>query len=161
MAFRLRRDTRDWFKEIANSFDRDFDMYYFCLMAGLAARHKVNTPNTETTELVQTFPEIYKKRARLIVGIYLTYELEDLGVAFSDKEQVREAIGRYIDPFSPILLSSIGLDGLNRFSYGGQDTLENWFGEDRPRSIDTFLIKYKRELDLEIKRNPAPIFELT
>lgn len=69
MAFRLRKDTRVWFKEIVDSFDRDFDMYYFCLMAGLSARHKVNTPNTETTELVQTFPEIYKKGARLIVGM--------------------------------------------------------------------------------------------
>jgi hypothetical protein len=41
-AFRLRKEAKSWFKEIndKNNLSIDFDLFYFCLMAGLALNIK-------------------------------------------------------------------------------------------------------------------------
>ena len=142
MPFRLRRDARQWFKEIASDFDVDFDMYYLCLMAGLAAGgRRAEVKSQETTELVDAFPGPYRERGRLIIALFLAAEIQRLGVKISDREAVHRQIKNLVDPRSPSQLSDEGLREMNAISFGGFESLTEEF-PDRPRSLELFLPRY-------------------
>lgn len=145
MAFRLRKDTREWFKPIEPNLDLDFDMFYFCLMAGLAAGRKAFSSAAETTELVDHFPGEYRSRGRLIVSLFLARELKALGIRFEERAVLHQEISRLIDPLSASHLSSEGMEEFNRYSYGGFDVLSECF-EDKPRHLETFLPKFTQLL---------------
>jgi hypothetical protein len=150
MPFRLRRDARKWFKDLESAFDLDFDMYYLCLMAGLAKRRKEDAQLAETTELVDEFPIAYRPRGRLIVSLFLSRELKELGIKLTERVSLHAEIQKLIDPLSASHLSEAGMKELNRYSYGGFDVLsQDWFDE-RPRNIETFLPLYKRKLNAAV-----------
>jgi hypothetical protein len=73
-AFRLRKEAKSWFKEIndKNNLSIDFDLYYYCLMAGLAVNIKKDDFLVgDTSELIEYFPARYKEKSRIIVSIFL------------------------------------------------------------------------------------------
>jgi hypothetical protein len=147
MPFRLRRDARKWFKDIESAFDLDFDMYYLCLMAGLAKSRKEDVVLAETTELVDEFPIAYRPRGRLIVSLFMSRELKELGIKLTERVALHSEIQKLIDPLSTSHLSEVGMKELNRYSYGGFDVLsQDWF-DDRPRNIEVFLPLYQRKLN--------------
>ena len=150
MPFRLRRDTRKWFKNIEHAFSLDFDMYYMCLMAGLAAGRKEDVPQGETTELVDDFPGEYRSKGRVILALFLSRELKSMGIKLSERATLHSAIQRLVDPRSASHLSDVGMKEINRYSFGGFDVLTEWF-RDQPRTIETFLPLYKRHLDNAIR----------
>ena len=151
MPFRLRRDAREWFRGVSSSFSLDFDMYYLCLMAGLAESRLANTPTVETTELVDNFPGEYRAKGRLIVALFLAKELTRLSINYSERAAVHETINELVDPLSRSHLSDRGLRKINSYAYGGYEVLTEWFAE-RPRRIETFLVEYKKKLDLAVMR---------
>lgn len=157
MSFRLRNDARTWFKGIraSGALEMDFDSYYFCLMAGLATRTKADIPQSDTAEIVQSFPGEYKAKGRLIVALFLKVELEELGVSMEKKTPVHEAISRLVRPMSPSGLSDEGEREINKYAHGGFDVLTEWL-EDRPRTLETFLPLYKRYLDNAISTVHQP-----
>lgn len=150
--FRLRKSTRDWFKEISSEFSLDFDMYYLCLMAGLATGRKEEASQADTTDLVNDFPGNYRSKGRLITALFLSQELKELGIKLSERVALHSAIQGLVDPLSSAHLSEMGMKELNKYSFGGFDVLTEWF-DDRPRTIETFLPLYKRYLDEAIKKN--------
>lgn len=145
MPFRLRRDARDWFRDIRPAMALDFDVYYLCFMAGLAARRKVDVGQAETTELVDAFPGAYRQRGRLLVTAFLSRELRELGVSTDDRISLHSAIHELVDPLSSSHLREEGLRQFNRYSYGGFDVITEWY-QARPRAIETFLPTYKAQL---------------
>jgi hypothetical protein len=146
MPFRLLKDARPWFKGIEKELSLDFDMYYFCLMAGLAAGRKRLGQGEEATDLAQDFPGEYRSRGRVIVALLLTRELRSLGINFQERTTLHREISKLIDPLSSAHLSAAGMEEMNRYSYGGFDVLTEWF-EDRPRHLETFLPQFKRYLN--------------
>ena len=149
MPFRLRKDARKWFRDIRPKFKIEFDTYYFCLMAGLATGRKETISAGETAELVDNFPDLYRSRRDVILALFLSKELEIMGVSMSEKRQVHDQIARLVTPQDPGL-SDDGLQEINRYSYGGYDVLANEWFDDRPRAIEVFLPMYKRKLDQAI-----------
>ena len=150
MPFRLREDARKWFSDIRPKFELDFDTYYFCLMAGLATSRKEAISAGETTDLVDNLPGRYRSRKGVIISLFLSKELEIMGVSMSEKSQVRAEIARLIDPQEPSGLSTTGMNEINCYSYGGYDVLANEWFDDRPRTIEVFLPMYKIKLDQAI-----------
>jgi len=146
MPFRLRRDTRKWFADIEDDFALDFDMYYFCLMAGLRTDRKEKVLTADTTELVDRFPDAYKAKGRLLTSVFLSKELEQQGIDLSERDAVHAAIAQLIDTDRPAKLSELGMNEMNKYSYGGFDILTEWL-DDRPRSIETFLPLYVKHLN--------------
>ncbi|MEZ4706539.1 MAG: hypothetical protein R3A44_05000 [Caldilineaceae bacterium] len=146
MDFRLRQDARDWFRDLQNSFNVDFDIYYFCFMAGIAAGRKTEIPTAETAELVDYFPDRYRDRGKLMVALFLSKELEELGVAMDEKKSVNAMIARLTSPDARNHLSDEGMREFNKYAHGGFDVLLDWF-DDRPRSLETFLRMFKRQAD--------------
>lgn len=145
--FRLRKEARDWFKDLRDrekSFKIDFDSYYFCFLAGIAFPRKRTAD--DAADLVDHFPANYGPRGKLLVALFLTAELKALGLAFNEKKAVHSAISRFVDPNAPHHMSEEGIREFNKYAHGGYEVLLEWF-EDRPRSIDTFLRLFKTKLD--------------
>ena len=156
MDFAIRQDARDWFRDIRDGFSvpaggrgaPDFDTFYFCFMAGVLARRKGDSTPSETVALVENFPGPYKTRGRLLVALFLSRELEYLGVTMEEKRLVNDQISRLVDTEAPNHLSDEGVREFNRYASGGFDVLrDEWFEEDRPRSIEAFLRRFKQCVD--------------
>ena len=149
MEFSLRRKTRDWFANLRRrkEFALDFDMYYLCLMAGLATGRKVAlaSEQNETTELVSSFPGPYREKGRLLVSLFLSRELKAMGVETHERSALNRSIAKLVDP-DVAHLSDVGMKEMNKYSYGGYEVLTEWFGE-KPQTLETFLPLFKRHLD--------------
>ena len=144
MPFRLSKDAREWFRNIKDGFGLDFDIYYLCLMAGLATGKKGSVPTTQAPELVDYFPAAYQSKRRVIVALFLSKELEALGISMSERDQVYAQIAQLVDPLTPSGLSHMGMEEMNRYSYGGFDVLANEWFEDRPRIMEVFLPMFRK-----------------
>jgi hypothetical protein len=157
MPFRLRKDAREWFKGISDDLALDFDIFYFCLMAGLATGKKAFPPANEATDLAQDFPGEYRSRGRLIVALLLTKELKQLGIRLEDRATLHREIAKLIDPLSSTHLSSSGMEEINHYSFGGFDVLSDWF-DDRPRHLETFLPKFREHLKNALSPESESVF---
>ncbi|QKG23902.1 hypothetical protein ACTIVE_5545 [Actinomadura verrucosospora] len=151
--FRIRYDARNWFRDLRDkekAFSTDFDSFYFCFMAGITMSQKKQVPVSDTAELIANFPEKYSGRGRLLVGLFLTRELEELGVTMDEKRAVHRAISSLVSPDAPNYLSDDGVREFNKYAHGGFDVLMDWF-DDRPRTIDHFVRAYKRHVDTKLR----------
>ena len=145
MPFRLRKDARRWFRDISGQFTRDFDMYHLCLLAGLATERTSAARDSDTTVLVEHFPDEYRRTSRLIVGLFLTTQLKRWGVE-ADRAGLHEMIRELVDPDDLSWLTTAGMSEMNQYSYGGFDTITEWF-DSRPRTFEGFFIEYQRRLE--------------
>ena len=150
--FRLRKDARTWFKDLYRdkAFKIGFDAFYFCFIAGISAKRKENIALDETEELVAYFPEKYGSRGKLLVGLFLTRELEELGVTMDDRKEVHATIAQLVSPDAPNHLSDEGVREFNRYAHGGYDVLLDWFDDDHPRALETFLQVFRQKVNVTL-----------
>lgn len=148
LPFRILHDARNWFGLLRadGSMEIDFDPYYFCLMAGIAAGRKRTASGEETAELVNYFPGRYRARAKLLIGLFLQQELADLGIRIEERRVVHAQVADLVRQDSPNYLTEKGVKEFNRYAHGGFDVLLDWF-DDKPRSIEYFVRAYKQALD--------------
>ena len=156
MDFALRNDARSWFTDISEKLKApsgtvsapDFDTFYFCFIAGIMTGRKGDISPSETFGLLENFPGLYRPRGRLLVALFLSRELDYLGVTMVEKKLVRDEISRLVRPEAPNYLSDEGVREFNRYASGGFDVLRyEWFKDDRPRSLEAFLRHFKRRID--------------
>ena len=145
MDFAIRKDARDWFKDIRGDLDLDFDAFYFCFVAGVAAKRKKDIPAAETASLVDNFPGPYRNRGRLLVSLFLSRELQFLGITMAEKRTIHSAIARLVDPVASNHLSDEGVREFNKYCHGGYEVLLEWF-EYRPQSLETFLRLFSKRV---------------
>ncbi len=160
MDFRLRNDAKQWFRGVRRRDDIDFDIYYLCLMAGLAARRRTTereiNVTEDTAELVSRFPRVYQKQGNLIIALFLATELERVGINTDERTAVHNFVENYVSNETPSRLSDKGMRELNLYSYGGFEAISEWFSC-RPRSLETFLPEYRQQLNKEIHRKETEI----
>lgn len=150
MDFAIRKDARDWFRDIRDELSLEFDSFYFCFIAGITTTKKTTVPPADTDLLVESFPGNYKSRGKLLVALFLSRELDYLGVKMSEKRAVHAEIARLVDPYSSNHLSDQGVREFNKYAHGGYEVLLEWFDE-RPRSLETFLRGFRRNLEMHSK----------
>jgi hypothetical protein len=145
MAFRLPNDAKNWFRFITNDkesgFNIDFDIYYFCLMAGLNEGKKRPLTNSESYEFVQTFPKEYKTNRHLIIALFLKKEMDFLGVSLKEKEAINKELKHLIDPNSPTNLSDKGLRELNQYAFKGFEIFQDQFLSE-PKHLESFILEF-------------------
>lgn len=146
MAFRLRQDTEDWFSQINKQkpIETKFDLYYLCLMLGLATGRS-SQPSARCATIsegfVDNFVMAYRPYQRLIVGLLLTAELSSLGVGLEESDFVRKKLLELVDPTAATKLTEAGMTKLNEYTSGGFDYLtENM--ESKPFHVEEFLQTY-------------------
>lgn len=156
MSFRLREDAEKWFSEIAKQppFRAMFDMYYFCLVLGLATgRLDKEGASSETIELVDYFIEDYKAAQRCLMGMLILAELKRQNVSLNEKKRVQEIIHSLIDPNSHSNLTQFGFQQSNAYASGGYDYLFEKRAQ-KPYGAGQFLRDYKRLIDEALSLEP-------
>ena len=98
MPFRLRNDTKEWFSQIdgVDPFKADFDIYYFCLVVGLAVGRSVDplSSGVPSKVFVNEFIQDYKPSQRLLTGLLVTAELKRGGIDLTEKAAVLDLFKR-------------------------------------------------------------------
>lgn len=160
MDFILRTDARKWFEPLRGSLVAPtgasqawhFDAFYFCFIAGIASGTKAPSlpSGDDRIPVVEHFPGPYRTRGRLVVSVFLAHELASLGVEMDDKQMVREAVARLVNPHSANYLTDYGVQELSKYAAGGFDVLLEWF-DHQPRSLHSFLQMFKEFVDESIE----------
>jgi len=147
MSFMLRKDARKWFEKVREKapWKTDFDSYYFCLMAGLGSGKKSTIPAAELAELIDYFPEDFKKHQNIIIALFLKVEIRKDGIGVKERSAVNEAIRKRVRVRSETGLSSKGMSELNRYAHAGFEIIRDWFG-DRPYELETFISIYTKNI---------------
>lgn len=144
--FKLPKDAKTWFSEINDAVSLDFDLYYFCLMAGLSKPQKETLQANDTTDIINRFPKEYSAESKIITSLFLKRELDSLGISLQDRKSVHEAIRGYINYSDPTGFSEEGQKEINRYVNGGLEVLKEYF-EDKPRTIEAFLLRFTQMID--------------
>ena len=143
--FRLRTDAQSWFSEIADvpPFRTKFDVYYLCLLAGLASGRATELTGGAhpATDLVEKFVEDYRPASRLIIGLLVTAELRKSGIDVGEKAQVRALFKRLVDSESPNSLTESGMRRLNAYASGGYEYLAEQ-RDMKPYTAEEFIQSY-------------------
>jgi hypothetical protein len=141
MYFRLRKDAENWFKDVANSYPTKFDLYYLCLMVGLAAKRKGSASAGDATDMIDYFPGDFQARQSIVIGVLIARELAASGIGVSERESVHRIVSSMVTPKTPSYLTDAGVKLMNDYASGGYELLTERF-EDRPRTVETFVRKY-------------------
>ncbi|WP_088892400.1 hypothetical protein [Leptolyngbya ohadii] len=155
--FRMRQDAENWFSNIRDQkpIRTKFDLYYFCLMLGLAANRRSEPTKhcPEVTDFTDNFVSDYKPYQRLIIGLLIRAELSRLGVSVTEKDEVRKLFVDLVNPQNPTNLTDSGMDRLNEYSSGGYDYLAEKL-DSKPYHVEEFLRTYARLLRGAVAQNP-------
>lgn len=100
--FRMRQDAENWFSNIRDQkpIRTKFDLYYFCLMMGLATGRRSAPAKCGFgyTDFTDNFVSDYKPYQRLIVGLLIRAELSRRGVSVTEKDEVRKFFVDLVNP---------------------------------------------------------------
>ena len=156
--FRMRQDAESWFSNIRDQkpIKTKFDLYYFCLMVGLATgrRSEPTKRCSEVTDFTDNFVSDYKPYQRLIIGLLIRAELSRSGISVTEKDEVRKLFVDLVNPQNPTNLTDAGMDRLNEYSSGGYDYLAEKL-DSRPYHVEEFLRTYAKLLRGAIEQNPT------
>tara|TARA_B100000959_G_C14791911_1_gene545964 strand:- start:305 stop:775 length:471 start_codon:yes stop_codon:yes gene_type:complete len=150
--FRLTGENRSWFQGISKNFKNNFDMYYLCLLMGLASNYKGDVP--DKGDLITYWPDEgnYAGNQNFIIGLILFLEAKNMGVDIKEKSKTTKLLNNYIDPDSFSKLSSkAGFREANRYASGGCEIMKD--NIQKPNLFGVFLKKYHEELTKQIQNN--------
>lgn len=153
-SFRIRHDARDWFSKIKKQkppINTEFDLYYLCLMMGLASKNKSTPDPSHSADFVDYFVSDYKSQQNLIIGLLIQAELSDKGLTLDDKNQAKKILVKLIDPNSITNLTDDGMNKMNAYASGGFDYLQSKIS--KPYFAEEFLIRYVEILKTEMDNN--------
>ena len=153
MPFRIRPEAQAWFSEISQTppVKTTFDIYYFCLMAGLLSGRRSDP--TSAIEFVDYFVEDYRPVQRLIIGLLITAELKRLGIEVTEKLRVRDLIKKMVTPNTPTNLTDEGQRLLNSYASGGFDFITEQ-RETKPYAVQEFLLDYSALIEKAAQATP-------
>ncbi len=154
MSFRLRVDAEKWFRHISGQppFNTKFDVYYLCLLLGLAGRRTSESSTQQPkSNFVDNFVTDYKPFSLLILGLLLRAEVVHYGYDLDEKMEVMKVLKELATPQG---VSGEGVLKLNRYASGGFDILLDKFGKE-PYSAEEFFTSYVDILQEVVAQEPA------
>jgi hypothetical protein len=148
----MRPEVDEWFKHIFKQgpIQTKFDLYYFCLMMGLATGK--SEAISSAPEFVQNFIGEYKGVQRLVLGVLIIAEMSRLGLELNDRDEVQDLISKYLDATDVTQLSAAGFERLNDYSHGGFNVIVESAGS-KPYHVEPFLQWYVKEFQKRIDEN--------
>ena len=140
MPFSLREDAEKWFSELDGKepTKTKFDLYYFCLIAGLSSGRKSDARSLGAREIVGYFLPDYQPAQLLLIGLLVVAEAQKGGIDLSEKDAVRGVFRDLIDPDSHTKLTDEGMRCMNAYASGGYDFLAE-SRDSKPASPEEFL----------------------
>ena len=121
MPFILREDAEKWFAELDGNepIKTKFDLYYFCLISGLASGRKSDARSLGAREIVGSFIQDYRPAQLLLIGLLVVAEARKGGIDLSEKDAVRGVFKDLVDPDSHTKLTDEGMRCMNAYASGG------------------------------------------
>ena len=147
MSFRLSSEARRYFDDIqerssTGTFDSVWDQYYLSAMVGIRARQRV--PESEEPpgdqEFTQDVIEDYSDQRYEIYSALIVAEIERKGIAWSDKQKIRELMLKLLDSTSHTNLTDEGATVLNCYAEQGYRLIDDKIRS--PPELDEFLESY-------------------
>jgi hypothetical protein len=142
-VFKLKPEVDDWFKHVLRDgpIKTKFDLYYFCLMAGLA---KGVTENVQgVPDFVSGFVLDFKQSRRLIITTFIVAEMFRLGLELNDRKEIQDLMSRYIDSSNEANLTTAGFEKMNEYANAGFNVILENHGEP-PHPVEPFLQWYAK-----------------
>jgi len=137
----MRSDAERWFRHIGGKspLKTKFDLYYFCLMLGLACQRRSNPGEISSAPgFVDNMPEDFRQMQEIIMGILLYVEIARMGVELTEREDVRRILASLVGTNG---ISPEGVNRMNEYSSGGFDLLQE-HGITEPYEVSEFMIAY-------------------
>ena len=136
-SFKLSKTAKDWFAPAfkdSRPMSTEFDKYYLCLLIGL--KHRERAPlDGDSTAFIDKWISDYAGIKELLLGLLLTSDLESMGIGVDEKEDVQDRCSKLFTQNDMTLLTSEGMNSLDRIAHGGFKLLAESFPDnDRPRS---------------------------
>ena len=152
MPFRLREDAEGWFKALDGKepAKTKFDLYYFCLVAGLASGRTSDAPGLGAREIIDEFIQDYQPAQRLLIGLLVTAEVRRGGIDLDEKAAVRAVFRRLVTPGSKTQLTDEGMRCMNAYASGGYDFLSE-SRESPPASPEEFIRDFVGLIEVAVK----------
>lgn len=154
MSFRLRTKAEKWFSEVDGSepFSTKFDLYYFCVMVGLASGRRSEPSDSDDTarEIVDHFIQDYQGAQHLVLGLLVVAKARRAGIRLKEKDEVRKVFGRLLTPTSNTGLTDKGMQLLNSYASGGFDFMAE-SRKSKPASPDEFLRDFLQLMDTAVE----------
>lgn len=145
MPFRLRNDAEKWFSEIdgRDPVKTKFDLFYFCLMAGLASGRSTDPAESGVSakEIVDDFIQDYKPAKRLLIGLLVIAEVRKGGMSLGERASVRDIFKRLVTYDTKTGLTEEGMRCMNAYASGGYEFLAE-SRDTKPASPEEFLRDY-------------------
>lgn len=141
MAFKLKDEVDQYFRHLTRQgyLPVKFDIYYLCLMMGLAAGSAKSSAGAH--EFVKHFVDDYAKSQRLIIGLLVYTEARGSGLDVSDRDATKMLLSDFLDHNSHTALSAEGVEKLNDYAQGGFLWICKNYGEP-PHQLEAFLTWY-------------------
>ena len=144
MTFRLSEEARQYFTKIeerstTGKFERIWDRYYLCLMAGFL-RKKLGKETPASDEFVSTFIQQYSPQRYQIIALLIATEIKRQGIQKDDKENIKDLMLLYLDHQSITSLSDEGHKIMNRYAEGGFESIREEIPQ--PYEFDVFMREY-------------------
>ena len=105
-------------------------------------RRNTEIKSDSVDEITRYFPDAFRSRGKLLVGLLIDTELSRLGIDLQERSSVYSRISELVIT-TPPYLSDAGVKLMNQYAHGGFDVLCERMDE-RPRSLETFVRKYYR-----------------
>ncbi|MCY3541970.1 MAG: hypothetical protein OXH31_08730 [Gammaproteobacteria bacterium] len=158
MPYRLHKDIENGLKNVLDDksvLKTQFDVYYLCLLVGLASGTKTNQGVTGVQPFIDHFTDDYRPVKHLLIGLLIVSEIRYFGISMTDKDKVRSEIRRIVDPERVDDLTPVGIELLNAYACGGYEFLRD--REFESSTIQDFLREYVEmvELAVEYRRSQA------
>jgi hypothetical protein len=152
--FKMQPEVDDWFRHILKNgpIQTKFDLYYFCLMMGLASGKTESAENA--VEFVGYFVGEYRSSQRLILGLLIVAEAARLGLELGDRMEIESLMKNYLDSANPAQLTEAGFARLNDYANGGFIAITEALQGVKPYQVETFLQWYSKELEKRVEANP-------
>ena len=151
--FKMRPEVDDWFRHIFKKgpIQTKFDLYYFCLMMGLADGK--SEPTESAVEFVDYFVGDYRSSQRLILGLLIVAEAARLGLGLSDRAEIENLMNKYLDSANPAQLTDAGFSRLNDYANAGFVAITEGLQGAKPHQVETFLQWYAKEIGKRVQGN--------
>ncbi|WNR45130.1 hypothetical protein [Paenibacillus roseipurpureus] len=155
MSFKMLKEAERYYDMVDGRGDQGakykvkFDFYYLCLMAGFHFRElgseSQNQEIKKTAYFVDYYPEAYRDKIDLIVGLLIDAEMERKAITSTDKKGIELLMVSLIDHLSVTKLSSKGHEFLNDYAVGGYNRIKDAIPA--TSELEVFMIMYSKLLN--------------
>ena len=146
MSLRLTNESATFFSHIPTTPPGvrflDIDKFYACLMLGFKLGELGPKDDLRDSFLAAgaKYPDPYQNVSNYIAGLLIEAEIRRKKLNLNDRDAIENETVKLLDPQSPLALSELGIEFVNRYAARGFEQLRDRMSA--PDSLEVFLVSY-------------------